>query len=50
MITQAFNSMELHKMTGLDKLSEKIKEYINLAEGIVNEEMDVEERYNALAR
>lgn len=36
-------------MTGLDKLSEKIKEYINLAEGIVNEEMDVEERYNALA-
>ena len=49
MMTQAFNSMELRKMTGLDKLSEKIKEYINLAEGIVNEEMDIEERYNALA-
>lgn len=49
MITQAYNMLDSRKTTSFERLDKKVEEYINLAKGIVNDEMDDEKRYNALA-
>ncbi len=41
--------LDSRKTTSFERLDKKVEEYINLAKGIVNDDMDVEERYNALA-
>ena len=42
-------SFELRKLTAKEDLYDKVKEYVNLAEGIVTDDMGVEARYKALA-
>lgn len=41
--------LDSRKTTSFERLDKKVEEYINLAKGIVNDEMDDEKRYNALA-
>lgn len=45
-----FNKPEAGKKTSVEKLDEKVLEYLHLAEKIVNEKISNEDRYNALCR